>query len=285
MANGDLRSFLRNTHRVFSVVRMTRFAEDICSGMIYLHGKNIIHRDLAARNIFVDGKEVAKIGDFGLSRDLHAQDYANYYYAQDKNRMLPIKWMAPESITSGKFSKKGDVWSFGVLLWEIFTRGENPYPGLPNNHLIVFLQSGKRLSKNDVMTGKLYEIMMRCWNYNAKSRPNFVILKNQLKLVFEENICQKTRAIRTQPISEMTSIVSFNLPQQSVPPVLKNSVTRYSRTFESPLHQSQYSDNYFSHHYKHLSFERQITIKSSSSLLNFASPVKTIRSSNSQYFL
>lgn len=196
MENGDLKAFLRKTHLNFNLQNLALFTENICSGMIYLHSKKIIHRDLAARNIFVDEKEMVKIGDFGLSRDLNKHDYAilrddgmkNYYFAVDKERPLPVKWMAPECITHHKFTGKSDVWGFGVVMWEIFTRGQQPYPTVTIHNMMDFLVKGNRLHRCESMSEKLYSLMLFCWQYDPAYRPDFAGLELELKRVFQEDI-------------------------------------------------------------------------------------------------
>lgn len=151
----------------------------LADGCNYLEQKNYIHRDLAARNCLVnidkDGRMV-KIGDFGLTRDMYKGDY---YFAGD-NAMLPIRWMAIESLNGGKFSTQSDVWSFAVLLWEIFTLGRRPYEDVENKQIPPFLISGNRLQKPDTCPDELFELMIRCWNENPRERPSFSYCHSKL---------------------------------------------------------------------------------------------------------
>ncbi len=124
-------------------IDLIRFCVEISNGMKYLHTKKVCHRDLAARNILLDEYKVAKIADFGFARDLQQ----NYYYTRKSESPIPVKWMSPETLFDRKFYKNSDIWSFGVLMWEIFTLGGNPYPSVPVEKLFDYLKDGNRMSK------------------------------------------------------------------------------------------------------------------------------------------
>ncbi|XP_006782258.1 fibroblast growth factor receptor 1-A-like isoform X1 [Neolamprologus brichardi] len=157
-AQGNLREYLRARRPVgaeywsgsrqaplgsLEVRELVSAAYQVARGMAYLASKKCIHRDLAARNVLVTEDSVMKIADFGLARDIHHIDY----YKKTTNGRLPVKWMAPEALFDRIYTHQSDVWSFGVLLWEIFTLGGSPYPGVPVEELFKLLKEGHRMEK------------------------------------------------------------------------------------------------------------------------------------------
>lgn len=148
--------------------------------MVYLSEKSIIHRDLALRNFLVTKqaeKYLIKISDFGLSR------FTNSNYYKTNNSEIPIRWGAPEVFEKGKSSIKSDVWSFGIVLYEIFSYGNQPYIGMSNKEVIENVLKGYRMDIPDNCSEKIGKLMKECWNYNLEDRPNF---KDILQILKEE---------------------------------------------------------------------------------------------------
>ncbi|CAF3374182.1 unnamed protein product [Rotaria socialis] len=141
----------------------------IVHGMAYMEKKHFIHRDLAARNILMQSNSRIKISDFGLSRSVDSSDY----YVQQSDTPIPIAWYAPESLFHAKFTSKSDVWSFGVTMWEIYTCGQFPYGSMPNEEICQYLSCNGRLQRPSSCSSTVYEIMLRCWAFNAHDRPSF----------------------------------------------------------------------------------------------------------------
>jgi len=139
--------------------------------MDYLSAQRFVHRDLAARNCLLDSNSCAKIADFGLSRDIYE---SNYYRIRNKDYKLPLKWMSPESLEKHIFSTESDVWSYGVLVWELLTRGINPYPHIKNKLIFDHLKHGYRLPKPEYCPKSLYVVLLECWSLNPKARPTFL---------------------------------------------------------------------------------------------------------------
>ncbi|XP_068685552.1 fibroblast growth factor receptor 3-like isoform X4 [Montipora foliosa] len=157
--------------------QLMKFAWQIADGMKYLSSRSIIHRDLAARNVLVGERETSKVTDFGMARDVRQE---NIYERKTKGR-LPVKWTAYEALMFGTYTTKSDVWSFGVLLYEIFTIGGSPYPRMDGRKVANLLQEGYRMPKPQHVDNELYEIMTSCWLEDSNARPTFLDLKNKLK--------------------------------------------------------------------------------------------------------
>uniref|UniRef100_A0A3B1K2H7 Protein tyrosine kinase 6 n=1 Tax=Astyanax mexicanus TaxID=7994 RepID=A0A3B1K2H7_ASTMX len=134
---------------------------NVADGMAYLEEKNSIHRDLAARNVLVGEDNLCKVADFGLS------------LSSSGSRKIPYKWSAPEAISHGRFSNKSDVWSFGILLYEIFTYGGSPYPSHNNHEVFYLISSGYRMPAPPKCPPHIYDLMLKCWRESAEERPDF----------------------------------------------------------------------------------------------------------------
>ncbi|NWW22209.1 FLT3 kinase, partial [Falcunculus frontatus] len=153
------------------------FSYQVAKGMEFLESKSCIHRDLAARNVLVTRGKVVKICDFGLARDvMNDSDYV-----VRGNARLPVKWMAPESIFERTYTMKSDVWSYGILLWEIFSLGVNPYPGIQvDANFYKLIQSGFKMDQPYYATKDVYCMMQSCWALDSRKRPSFSYLVSSL---------------------------------------------------------------------------------------------------------
>lgn len=162
---------------------LLHFSSQVAQGMAFLASKNCIHRDVAARNVLLTSGHVAKIGDFGLARDI--MNDSNYVVKG--NARLPVKWMAPESIFDCVYTVQSDVWSYGILLWEIFSLGLNPYPGiLVNNKFYKLVKDGYQMAQPVFAPENIYSIMQSCWDLEPTKRPTFqqicFLLQEQARL-------------------------------------------------------------------------------------------------------
>uniref|UniRef100_A0A8W8MD80 Receptor protein-tyrosine kinase n=1 Tax=Magallana gigas TaxID=29159 RepID=A0A8W8MD80_MAGGI len=183
--NGQLKEYLKaNKHRVNDEMheKLYRFACGICKGMNYLASQGVVHRRLAARNILLTFLLETKITGFGPEpRENDGSD--------TKTERVPIKWVAPECIKTTKHAtEKSDVWSYGVVLWEIFSMGEAPYDGIKSMELELKLKKGLRLKKPEHCDDVFYKIMKRCWTYESEKRPNFEEILDELQTLFTGNI-------------------------------------------------------------------------------------------------
>lgn len=173
MTKGDLRTYISNEENRITMRDLFAFAYDIASGMQYLHSKKYIHRDLACRNCLLDSNSRVKIADFGLCRKV---DTETELYVQITERDLPVRWFPPEIIESG-FGITSDIWSFGVVIWELFTRGSIPYSKMTSWTLILpWLKESEtnRLTKPPYCPERLYtDVMLACWRANPAERPQF----------------------------------------------------------------------------------------------------------------
>lgn len=171
-----------DTNMIVTLKQLLQFAVQISYGLEYLSQKGFVHRDVAARNVLVHEGTACKIGDFGLCRYIYA-DQSQY---KSKGGKLPLKWMSPEAIRHYEFSIKSDVWSFGILLFEVITLGGSPYPGMPPEDVLPHLESGGRIEKPDNCPENFYDVMVQCWSADPEDRIEFSDIRMQLATQLED---------------------------------------------------------------------------------------------------
>ncbi|XP_054474094.1 tyrosine-protein kinase SRK2 [Anoplopoma fimbria] len=187
MKNGSLLEYLnKDRGNKLGISDQIEMAAQVASGMAFLELQNYIHRDLAARNVLVGDNNICKVADFGLARVFMKED-ENVYEAKEGTK-FPVKWTAPEAIHDNKFSIKSDVWSFGILLYEIMTFGQMPYPAMSNYQVVQKLPTGYRMPCPPNCPKIMYDIMMDCWKENEQDRPTFETLKWKLEDFFDMDV-------------------------------------------------------------------------------------------------
>ncbi|XP_029561413.1 ephrin type-A receptor 3-like isoform X3 [Salmo trutta] len=170
MENGSLDTFLKKQDGQFTVIQLVGMLRGIASGMKYLSDMSYVHRDLAARNILVNSNLVCKVSDFGLSRVLEDDPEAAYTTQGGK---IPIRWTSPEAIAYRKFTSASDVWSYGIVMWEVVSYGERPYWEMSNQDVIKAIEEGYRLPAPMDCPVVLHQLMLDCWEKGRSERPKF----------------------------------------------------------------------------------------------------------------
>ncbi|XP_014196034.1 muscle, skeletal receptor tyrosine-protein kinase [Haplochromis burtoni] len=208
MAHGDLNEFLRRRSPTQSVRTLSRaslsgrsfsseleagllscteqllISKQIAAGMAYLSERKFVHRDLATRNCLVGEEMVVKIADFGLSRNIYSADY----YKANENDAIPIRWMPPESIFYNRYTTESDVWAYGVVLWEIFSHGMQPYYGMGHEEVIYYVRDGHILSCPENCPLELYNLMRLCWSTHPSDRPGFSSIHRILERMHQNRL-------------------------------------------------------------------------------------------------
>ncbi|KAL5106215.1 hypothetical protein TcWFU_005081 [Taenia crassiceps] len=181
IANGSLDSYIRRSRNDLPHWLLLLWAEQIAEGMAYLQSAGIIHRDLATRNVLVKEREWVQITDFGLAKMLSGEEEEIGEVVVQSGR-VPIRWLAIETLTSGRYSFKTDIWAYGVTLWEIFTFGQRPYPTIETKDVKRYVLTGGRLSQPDICTLEAYQrLLLACWRENPEERVSFADILQLLR--------------------------------------------------------------------------------------------------------
>ena len=178
--NGNLLSFLRHNKNSLKVTHQFIIAESIACGMVQLERSNIVHCDLIAHNVLIDAHLVCKISSFSNALCLDSTS-DSMTFPQDVDLLLPLKWCAPEIFLDRKFSTKSDVWSYSVILYEVFSMGAPPYSGMSNSEVRDFVTKGCVMPKPSSFSTKVYELMQSCFKFYPVNRPAFTHIYKILK--------------------------------------------------------------------------------------------------------
>ncbi|NXF78051.1 EPHA2 protein, partial [Sclerurus mexicanus] len=231
MENGALDKFLREKDGDFGVIQLVGMLRGIAAGMKYLANMNYVHRDLAARNILVNSNLVCKVSDFGLSRVLEDDPEATYTTSGGK---IPIRWTAPEAISYRKFTSASDVWSYGIVMWEVMSYGERPYWELSNHEVMKAINEGFRLPAPLDCPSAIYQLMMQCWQQERARRPKFADIVSILDKLIRAPESLKALADFDPRVSIRLPSTSGSegVPFRSVPEWLESiRMPQYTETF------------------------------------------------------
>ncbi|XP_012994093.1 ephrin type-A receptor 7 isoform X10 [Esox lucius] len=201
MENGSLDAFLRKHDGQFTVIQLVGMLRGIAAGMRYLSDMGYVHRDLAARNILVNSNLVCKVSDFGLSRVIDDDPEAVYTTTGGK---IPVRWTAMEAIQYRKFTSASDVWSYGIVMWEVMSYGERPYWDMSNQDVIKAIEEGYRLPAPMDCPPGLHQLMLDCWQKERADRPKFDQIVGILdKMIRNPNTLKTPVGTCTRPISPL----------------------------------------------------------------------------------
>ncbi|XP_071349218.1 ephrin type-B receptor 2b isoform X3 [Trachinotus anak] len=250
MENGSLDSFLRQNDGQFTVIQLVGMLRGIASGMKYLADMNYVHRDLAARNILVNSNLVCKVSDFGLSRFLE-DDTSDPTYTSALGGKIPIRWTAPEAIQYRKFTSASDVWSYGIVMWEVMSYGERPYWDMTNQDVINAIEQDYRLPPPMDCPSALHQLMLDCWQKERNNRPKFSQIVNNLdKMIRNPNTLKA--------MTPLSSGVHLPLLDRSIP-----DFSSFSTVDEwlDAIKMGQYKDNFASADFSTFDVVSQMTME------------------------
>ncbi|XP_065585146.1 proto-oncogene tyrosine-protein kinase ROS-like isoform X2 [Artemia franciscana] len=245
LMEGDLLTFLRGSRASelrtspLNLIDLVNMCIEVARGCCYLEELHFVHRDLAARNCLIStatsrsDTRVVKIGDFGLARDI----YRNDYYRKEGEGLLPVRWMSPESLIDGIFTTQSDVWSFGVLVWEIMTFGQQPYPARNNLEVLNYVRNGGRLTKPLGCPDVLFELMESCWSFNPNDRPTFQHCLNQLlfiRMSIEDNQLHHQRSSNSRRSASKESLTTSRRADSAASTAQANSRGEVSTISNEP---------------------------------------------------
>ncbi|XP_055987235.1 cytoplasmic tyrosine-protein kinase BMX [Sorex fumeus] len=182
ITNGCLLDYLKNHGKGLEPCQLLEMCYDVCEGMAFLESHQFIHRDLAARNCLVDSDLTVKVSDFGMTRYVLDDQYVS-----SVGTKFPVKWSAPEVFHYFKYSSKSDVWAFGILMWEVFTLGKQPYDLYDNSQVVVKVTQGHRLYRPQLASDTIYQIMYSCWHEHPEKRPTFQQLLSSIENLQEKD--------------------------------------------------------------------------------------------------
>lgn len=199
MATEDLKSFIAEPSKTLTVVTLLSFSQQIVDAMTYLQEVKVVHRNLAACNCIVSEDGRVQLTDYGMTMSLFPQ---SHYTVEDSPAKILVKWMATEVMENFDFSHKSDVWAFGIVLWELMTRGLTPYPDIQNSSLLPYLKEGQRMKKPKQCPEPVYMVMTQCWHDSPQERPDFSVIGRQLRslVVTENGATEETALLLNQSI-------------------------------------------------------------------------------------